>query len=85
MFYNSLRLLNKYYAQFRSEIVNLLDEERSLFANMMVNLRERIEKIHMDGCGVDAQANIKKSEEVECRDVHISCDVDPCPTGEVSS
>ncbi|KAL6013035.1 hypothetical protein ACLOJK_003525, partial [Asimina triloba] len=78
MIRNELSALRLFHAQFRCEVINLLEDEKSQFKSLLDEVLEKmgqlcissshdLEALHRDGKYVD----------IECRDVHITSDADP--------
>ncbi|XP_073104255.1 uncharacterized protein [Elaeis guineensis] len=75
---NGLSALHNFHIQQRSEVMKLLEEEASKMNTMLVEVQKMIDQIHMN---LEANSAVSEKgqqcDDTECRDVHITSDVDP--------
>lgn len=75
---NGLSELCHLHIQQRSEVMKLLEEEASKMNTMLVEVQKMIDQIHMNHESNSAVSQRgQQCDDSECRDVHITSDVDP--------
>ncbi|XP_038976387.1 myosin-10 isoform X1 [Phoenix dactylifera] len=75
---NGLSVLRNFLIQQRSEVMKLLEEEALKMNTMLVEVQKMINQIHMNHQSNSAVSQRgQQCDDSECRNVHITSDVDP--------
>ncbi|XP_058081399.1 uncharacterized protein LOC131229456 isoform X2 [Magnolia sinica] len=78
MISNRLSALRHFHTQRRCEVMDLLEEEKTWIKSLLVEVHEKMGQLRMSRTSdFEAFQRDAKCVDVECRDVHITSDVDP--------
>eukprot|EP00268_Persea_americana_P066295 TRINITY_DN8997_c0_g1_i1.p1 TRINITY_DN8997_c0_g1~~TRINITY_DN8997_c0_g1_i1.p1 ORF type:complete len:662 (+),score=161.46 TRINITY_DN8997_c0_g1_i1:268-2253(+) len=78
MIRNGLSTLRWLHSQHRSEVVNLLEEEKTRIKSLFDEANEKIKQLHIGRMhNFEALKGDSICDDIECRDVHITNDVSP--------
>lgn len=81
---NGLSTLRWLHSQHRSEVVNLLEEEKTQIKSLFDEASKKIKQLHIGRMrNFEALKGDSMCDDIECRDVHITNDVSPSVVAKV--